>query len=375
MTARYDYDLNGNRVTYTTPGGAVTSAYDDQDRLLQAGATHFTYTANGDLRTQTAAGKTTTYNYDPLGSLRSVDQPDGTTVSYVIDALNRRVGKRVDGVLVQGFLYKNYMILAELDGASRMVSRFVYASHGNGPDYMVRDGDTYVFVNDPVGSVRLVVNAATGAIAQRLDYDTFGSVLLDTRPGFQPFGFAGGLYDRHTSLTRFGARDYDPSSGRWTAKDPIRFAAGDTNLYGYVWNDPINLTDPSGLGCAIKVYFVKGDAWLGQTPTYCEGQPLRSGMVFRRLEQGQKYDIAPGDTVITGRKTRLIVDLPDGSTLRMGIKSTMLFDSSLCVGEISEKIRAFERAINRLIPEPPQCTADNADSPVCTMRAIGGTRG
>jgi uncharacterized protein RhaS with RHS repeats len=46
---------------------------------------------------------------------------------------------------------------------------------------------------------------------------------------------------------RFGARDYDPETGRWTAKDPIGFAGGDTNLYGYVANDPVNWVDPLGL--------------------------------------------------------------------------------------------------------------------------------
>jgi len=48
-------------------------------------------------------------------------------------------------------------------------------------------------------------------------------------------------------LVRFGARDYDPLIGQWTAKDPIRFAGGDANLYGYVLGDPINSTDSSGL--------------------------------------------------------------------------------------------------------------------------------
>ncbi|MGH8613246.1 MAG: RHS repeat-associated core domain-containing protein, partial [Gammaproteobacteria bacterium] len=71
--------------------------------------------------------------------------------------------------------------------------------------------------------------------------------ILDTKPGLQPFGFAGGLYDRDTKLLRFGARDYDPEAGRWTAKDPIRFEGGDTNLYGYVLNDPVNFIDPKGL--------------------------------------------------------------------------------------------------------------------------------
>ena len=96
-------------------------------------------------------------------------------------------------------------------------------------------------------SVRLVVNSSTGAIAQRIDYDEFGRVLSDTSPGFQNFGFAGGLYDHETKLVRFGARDYDAETGRWTSKDPILFSGGDSNLYGYVLQDPVNLVDPSGL--------------------------------------------------------------------------------------------------------------------------------
>jgi hypothetical protein len=46
-------------------------------------------------------------------------------------------------------------------------------------------------------------------IAQRIDDDEFGVVINDTNPGFQPFSFAGDLYDPKTMLTRFGARDYD----------------------------------------------------------------------------------------------------------------------------------------------------------------------
>ena len=92
-----------------------------------------------------------------------------------------------------------------------------------------------------------VVDVATGAIAQRMDYDEFGVVMMDTSPGFQPFGFGGGLFDKDTGLVRFGARDYDAQTGRWTAKDPILFGGRDTNLYGYVLNDPINFRDTTGL--------------------------------------------------------------------------------------------------------------------------------
>jgi RHS repeat-associated protein len=112
---------------------------------------------------------------------------------------------------------------------------------------MIKGGVTYRIITDHLGSPRLAVNTATGAIAQRIDYDEFGAVVMDTNPGFQPFGFAGGIYDTQTGLVRFGARDYDPVTGRWTAKDPILFAGGDTNLYGYVLNDPVNFIDPDGL--------------------------------------------------------------------------------------------------------------------------------
>jgi hypothetical protein len=56
----------------------------------------------------------------------------------------------------------------------------------------------------------LVENASTGAVIERIDYDEFGNVLSDAAPGTQPFGFAGGIADHSTGLTRLGARDYDP---------------------------------------------------------------------------------------------------------------------------------------------------------------------
>jgi RHS repeat-associated protein len=111
---------------------------------------------------------------------------------------------------------------------------------------LVKGGSTYRIITDHLGSVRLVVNATTGQIAQEMTYDEFGRVLQDTNPGFQPFGFAGGLHDPDTGLVRFGARDYDAETGRWTAKDPILFDGRDPNLYGYVVGDPVNYVDWTG---------------------------------------------------------------------------------------------------------------------------------
>lgn len=114
------------------------------------------------------------------------------------------------------------------------------------PDFMVAAGTTFRLITDQLGSVRQVVNASTGVVAQEITYDPFGEVISDSNPGFQPFGFAGGLYESLTGLTHFGAREYDAGLGRWTSVDPIGFGGGDTNLYGYVVQDPVNLMDPSG---------------------------------------------------------------------------------------------------------------------------------
>jgi RHS repeat-associated protein len=170
-------------------------------------------------------------------------------------ALNRRIGKKVNGTLQQGFLYSDQLNpVAELDSSNNMVSQFVYGTKVNVPDYMIKGGTTYKIITDQLGSPRLVVNADTGVIAQQLDYDEFGLITQDTNPGFQPFGFAGGLVDNQTGLTRFGARDYDAHAGRWTSKDPIRFAGGDSNIYGYVFSDPVNFIDPNGES-ALEVTF------------------------------------------------------------------------------------------------------------------------
>jgi RHS repeat-associated protein len=93
----------------------------------------------------------------------------------------------------------------------------------------------------------MVVNSQTGEVVQRINYDAYGNITyLQNENSFLDIGFAGGLYDTHTGLIRFGARDYDPQTGRWTSKDPILFDGGTSNLYEYALNDPVNMVDPYG---------------------------------------------------------------------------------------------------------------------------------
>jgi RHS repeat-associated protein len=211
---------------------------------------NYGYNLNGEMtsKVNTASNETTSYAYDVFGNLTSVTLPNGSVIGYIIDGQNRRVAQLVNGVVIRRYLYRSQLqIAAELDPTGQVVSQFVYGSKGNIPDYMVKAGIRYKFIADHLGSPRLIVDTNSGVITQQMEFDEFGRVLQDTNPGFQPYGFAGGLYDPDTKLVRFGARDYDPEVGRWTSKDPIGFAGGDSNLYGYVMNDPVNLVDLSGL--------------------------------------------------------------------------------------------------------------------------------
>jgi RHS repeat-associated protein len=248
LTARYTYDENGNRLTRTGSEGDESATVDDQDRLLTYNEFAFDYTANGELRSRTDPHGTTTFEYDELGNLLKVVLPDGRTVEYVTDAENRRVAKKVDGVIVRRWIYAGALSpAAELDADGNVVARYIYGPRRNVPAAIIKGSSVYRVVTDSIGSPRLVVDSSTGAVMQRIDYDEFGRVLSDSNPEFQPFRFAGGFYDPDVELIRFGARDYDPYTGRWTAKDPILFAGGSANVYNYVDSDPINFADPTGL--------------------------------------------------------------------------------------------------------------------------------
>jgi RHS repeat-associated protein len=182
-----------------------------------------------------------------LGNLKRVDLPTGDVIEYLVDGQNRRVGKKRNGVLLKQWLYRDQLHpVAELDGAGNLVARFVWASGKNAPDVLITGGVTYRLLSDQLGSPRMLVNASTGATAGAMRQDPWGGLLEDSLSTLLPFGFAGGLFDAETGLVRFGARDYDPSVGRWVSKDPIRFDAAGTNLYAYALNDPVNVVDRDG---------------------------------------------------------------------------------------------------------------------------------
>jgi RHS repeat-associated protein len=116
---------------------------------------------------------------------------------------------------------------------------------------MTMGATRYYLHYDQVGTLRAISDTDNN-IVKEIIYDTYGNILTDGNATLKvPFGFAGGLYDPDTKLTRFGYRDYDAYTGKWTAKDPIGFDGGDSNLYGYVLGDPVDFVDPEGLAPSI----------------------------------------------------------------------------------------------------------------------------
>ncbi|MCP1728063.1 RHS repeat-associated protein [Natronospira proteinivora] len=251
---QYQYDANGNRVQTTSTARDVTNetaqynlADQLQSRQTTDGEVSYEYDGNGRLsKKHHAYGQVTEYNYDSQGRLKSVTTPEHH-VEYQHNALGNRVSKSVDGEVVEYYLWQDKTtLLATYDGDGNLKQRFEYTV-GHTPSRFTQDGETYYILASHLGSPRAIVDES-GEVLREIQYDAYGSVIEDSNPEFSiPFGFAGGLTDEHTGLIRFGYRDYDPRIGRWTARDPVGFAGGDPNLYGYVLGDPVNLLDSLGL--------------------------------------------------------------------------------------------------------------------------------
>ena len=183
-----------------------------------------------------------------MGALTDATLPDGTKIHYITDPLNRRIAKEVNGTVTEKYLWEDLTtLLAVYDKDDNLVWRFEYAD-GRMPVSMTdKNGNRYYLHYDQVGSLR-AVSDTNGNVVKEIIYDTYGNIINDTNRSLTVlFGFAGGLYDSDTKLTHFGYREYDAYTGKWTSKDPIGFAGGDSNLYGYVLGDPVNLVDPFGL--------------------------------------------------------------------------------------------------------------------------------
>ena len=287
---QYAYNKQGQRIEQRRMhGGAVGQTeghvrYNEKGRLTKAGDTSYYYDKGGALCEQCDCRGITKYFYGKDTMLDKVLLPSGVEIRYEYDR-NIPTGptrKFKCGVLRAEYEWHDAVRLARFrDHVTALEYTFYYSTTGmleriRLAPFQKRNADTMpnwmeqatekeqqrkvqAFLSslpsplelhcglDQVGTLKVLTlhNGQSVKITLR---DSFGVVNHDTLPElFVPVGFAGGLYDADTGLTRFGFRDYAPQIGRFTAKDPLGDTGGDHDVYDYCIDDPVTMNDPAGL--------------------------------------------------------------------------------------------------------------------------------
>jgi RHS repeat-associated protein len=258
----YQYDSNGNRT-----GNGYTNGANNQ--LLSDGKYNYEYDGEGNRtkRTEIATGKVDEYVWDYRNRLTNVVTKDssGNVIhkksDYAYDAFDKRISKSIDAdgdgsgsPTVEGYVYDGDNLALVFDGSGQQKERFL---HGIGVDSVIAqenaDGQVLWAKSDNQGSVRDVINS-NGQVLNHYVYDSFGKIIAQTNPGVNfRFSYTGRELDNETGNYYYRSRFYDPQIGRFINEDTIGFNGGDSNLYSYVFNSPVNFVDPSGHGALGKV--------------------------------------------------------------------------------------------------------------------------
>ena len=247
-SASYAYDANGNRTGKTLNGTTQTYAIDDGDKLTavtQGGATvkSYGYDAAGRTTSVASSAGTTTLAYDYEGRVTSISGP-GVSNSFTYNGLDTRVGK-VDSGGTSAYRRDGADVTDDVlsDGSA------VYTPGVS----QRRSGATTYDLHDQLGTASKQTNASASTTATRT-YDAFGMLLASTGTPQGPFGFAatGGYQeDGDSGLKLLGHRYFDPSTGRFLTRDPIKDGR---NWYAYCDNNPIKRMDPTGLMILLLLY-------------------------------------------------------------------------------------------------------------------------
>jgi RHS repeat-associated protein len=239
----YDYDAGGRR---TAVGGSfartglpqpmASATYNDANRLTQRGTATLTYDANGNL---TGDG-TNTYAWNARDELASVSGP-GLSASFQYDAFGRRTSRAVNGGQV-GYLYNGLNTAQELSGTTPTanyltgrVDEVFTRTDGSGTDTLLADGlNSTLAILDPAGAVKT-----------QYTYEPFGRATASGAASGNDAQYTGRPNDG-TGLYFNRARYYSPALQRFISEDPVEYAGG-LNLYAYVENNPVTVSDPLGL--------------------------------------------------------------------------------------------------------------------------------
>jgi RHS repeat-associated protein len=252
--AQWGYDAAGNRASQTLASGTTTYLVNDNNQytsLSGAMSGTLTYTDRGDL----ATSGDWQYSYDAYGNLaQATNSVTSTDAKYWANAFGHRTVKEVNGAQTVFFNLGAFQ-LETYDVNSGSVSSTIYEPGLDKPLAEVDgSGITAFYHLDGLGSVALLTGPS-GSKLQAYSYDVWGKVSASDATGAtigtsaiaSRFLYTAREYDRETGLYHYRARAYSPELGRFIQNDPVDFAGGDSNLLRYVFNDPMDWTDPEGL--------------------------------------------------------------------------------------------------------------------------------
>ncbi|GLZ62319.1 hypothetical protein Misp05_58950 [Micromonospora sp. NBRC 107095] len=238
----------------------------------------YTYDNAGNTTTRpTTSGATQTLTWDREG--RVVSSTDSTTTSYIYDADGNRL-VRTDATGKTLYLPGGTEVRYTTSGTTKKATRY-YTHAGQTIAIRTATGLNWI-TSDHHGTAELTINATTLAVAKRrmLPYGEQRGATIGTWAAGMDKGFVGGTQDP-TGLTHLGAREYDPSIGRFISVDPLMDLTDPQHWSGYSYanNNPVTLSDPSGLDPGGGQACDNGhcsDTWGAPTPGNTTSPPTSS---------------------------------------------------------------------------------------------------
>jgi len=238
----YAYDNLDNATTITDSTGTTNPTYNVLNQITTFFANSYTYDNNGN----TLSDGIRTYKWDAENRLIEIDYVGSTAKSqFSYNALGQRVADvetPATGVPVTTrFLWCGDSVCQIRDGSDNVLKRDLDEGELN-----VVSGQKLIYVPDQLGSVRDVLDAATGSLVQSYDFNPYGSVARNAGSTPADYQYAGLLLHPASNLNLATYRAYDPVIGRFIRRDPIGENAG-PNSYAYVGADVMDGIDPLGL--------------------------------------------------------------------------------------------------------------------------------